>query len=116
MRYEKLFPAIPGTTVIHYNCYHDITQEDPVLFWGLGYEDSDAEPYVTPFILNVDGYQAMALDLPDGECKGRTSAVIAFYIPGWGRIAESAGFGNAQQVEGYDPDFGSGSAHTSPTP
>ena len=113
MRYKKIIPAIPGTTVIHYNGYHDTTQEEPILFWGMGHEENDAIPYVMPFTFDTEGGQSTPFDLPEGGKDGNESCIVAFYIPGWGRLAafnNSDDWGNfMSQVKGYDPDFGTNS-------
>lgn len=110
MRYDNIIPAIPGTTVIHYNGFHDSTQEEPVLFWGVYHEDGDTTPYVMPFTFDAEGGQATPLSIPEGGKEGRESGIIAFNIPGWGRLAamdNSAVYGSyLRQVKGYDPDFG----------
>ena len=86
MKYDNIIPAIPGTTVTHYNGFSDTTQEEPVLFWGVGREDDDDTPYITPFTLIVEGCCATPLYIPEGGNDGRESGILAFNIPGWGLI------------------------------
>jgi|GEM_PF-4052230 len=112
VNYSTVIPAIPGTTVIHYNGYHDSTQEEAVIFWGVGVEDegADAFPCVKPFVLNLHGGFASPLDFVEGGHDGRESEIIGFNIPGWGFMAHcktSAVYGDyLRQVKGYDPTLG----------
>jgi hypothetical protein len=109
MKYKNIIPAVPGTTVIHYNGYHDSTQEEAVLFWAACYEDGDPEPFIVPFTFDPEGGQATRFDIPEGGEDGRESLIIAFNIPGWGRITACEMplvFGqHLRQVKGFDPNF-----------
>ena len=108
-KFASVIPAVPGTTVSHYNGYWDTTQEQPVLFWGISYEGDDPTPYVVPFTFDAEGGQATPISILEGGSDGRESGLVAFHIPGWGRlpaVGNSPIFGNfLRQVKGYDPNF-----------
>jgi hypothetical protein len=52
MKYENIMPAVPGSMIIHYNHHHNKTYSEPILFWGVSYEDGDT--FVCPFTLTND--------------------------------------------------------------
>lgn len=110
MKFSNIIPAIPGTTVIHYNGFHDSTQEEPVLFWGVCHEDGDSIPAVLPFTFSAEHGQATPLYIPAGGKEDRESAIVAFNVPGWGRLSamdDSFVYGAfIRQVRGYAPYLG----------
>jgi hypothetical protein len=79
------------------------------------HEDGDTTPYVIPFTFDPEGGQATPFELPEmtyGEDDPRhdtESQIIAFEIPGWGRIAantDSPVYGiYPAQAKGYDSNF-----------
>lgn len=108
MNYATIIPAIPGTTIVWHNHCHDSTQEEPVLFWGVKYEDGGG-PFVVPLTFDAEGGQASPFELPENEHREGESSIIAFNIPGWPRLsAADTGpvYGSyMRQTKGYVKDF-----------
>ena len=96
-------PAVPGSMIIYYNHHHNKTFSEPVLFWGVSYEDEDT--FICPFTLN-NSFASVFEAPPYDEDSEVQSEMIAFEIPGWGRIAadwnpkKQGGF-----AIGFDPNF-----------
>ena len=105
----RLVPAVPGSMIIWYNHCHDSTQSVPLLFWAVMETESDI---AVPWCLDIMHGQATPFDLPSMEYAqedprhGCESRIIAYVIPGWGRIQadrESPVYGEyPNQVSGYD--------------
>lgn len=91
---KQIVPAVPGTTVIWYNHCHDITIAEPVLFWGVKNEDDGENKcsFVVPLVINeLEGFlttlEMPEREFPEGDKRHNCeSGIIAYDIPGWGRI------------------------------
>ena len=89
---KQIVPAVPGTLVVFYNHCWQTTSVEEVVFWGLQRDDSNNCDYVVPMVVNSMGAFFTELDLPErqfpegDERHGEYSRVIAYEIPGWGRI------------------------------
>lgn len=118
----QITPAVPGTLVVFYNHCWQTTSILEVLFWGLQRDEKDNCEYVVPMVINDMGGFLTELELPerdfpegdprhDGE-----SQVIAYEIPGWGRIqldthtndvdGPTVGGRYLNQAKGYVSDLG----------
>jgi hypothetical protein len=108
---KQIVPAAPGTTVIWYNHCHDITIAEPVLFWGVGNEDEGENrcSFVVPLVVNELGGFWTSLEMPErtfpeGDKRhDRESVIIAYEIPGWGRIQLASDVGSRHEQTA--PDF-----------
>jgi hypothetical protein len=83
MKYKNIMPAVPGSMLIHYNHRNNKTYSEPILFWGVSYEDEHT--FVCPFTVTNEFASVFQTPSYDEDSKNQ-SEVIAFEIPGWGRI------------------------------
>jgi hypothetical protein len=110
---KQIVPAAPGTTVIWYNHCHDITVAEPVLFWGVSNESEGEDgpkcSFVVPLVVNELGGFWNPLEMPErtfpeGDKRhDRESVIIAYDIPGWGRIQLASDTGSRHEQTA--PDF-----------
>jgi hypothetical protein len=119
---KQIVPAVPGTLVVFYNHCWQTTSVEEVAFWGLQRDESDNCDYVVPMVINEMGGFFTELDLPESEFpKGdprhdEYSRIIAYEIPGWGRIQLDTGTNDVDgptvggrylnQAKGYVPTLG----------
>jgi hypothetical protein len=105
---KQVVPAVGGTMVVWYNHRRHQTSTEPVLFWGLCFEDN--EQYVVPLTLCAGGGFCTELRIPDGnhpeghEREGDSSTIIGYDIPSWGRITLTDGE-YIHAVSGWKPDL-----------
>jgi hypothetical protein len=101
MNNTTTLPAIPGTRIIWFNHCTNTTHSEPVLFWGA--VDEDDETHIDPFVL-LDDF-AIRFDLPTNKDIEGESCVIAYDIPGYGRIELGEDHGYSRSISGFKQDF-----------